>query len=142
MSAVPDRLTEPTHACMHDPVHDAVREPAPPVERDAVAVVVRRAASPWSRLKGLLAAPMPPSGHGLLLTRCFAVHTVGMTRPIDVVFVDRDRRILAMFPALGSARVAICLRAADAIEFTAGDAARLGLEVGVQLRYIVEGAAS
>jgi uncharacterized protein len=142
MSAVPDRLTEPTHAGAHDPVHDTVREPAHPVERDAVTVVVRHAATPWSRLKGLLAGPLPPAGQGLLLTRCFAVHTVGMTRPIDVVFVDRDGRILAVFPALGSARVAICLRAADAIEFADGDAARLGLAVGVRIRYVVEGATS
>jgi uncharacterized membrane protein (UPF0127 family) len=132
MSAVPDRLTQPNH--------EPVRDPDPPAERAVVVVPVRRAASPWSRLRGLLAGPMPPAGEGLLLTRCIAVHTVGMTRPIDVVFVDRHGRILAMFPALGSARVAICRRAADAVEFAAGDAARYGLAVGVRIRFVVEGA--
>jgi thiamine-monophosphate kinase len=61
---------------------------------NAVMVPVLRARSPWARLRGLLGCEPLPEGHALLLERCRAVHTMGMRRAIDVVFVARDGVVL------------------------------------------------
>ncbi len=50
---------------------------------------VRVAAAPWRRLRGLLECRDLPPGTGLLLIPCWAIHTVGMRFPIDVVFLTR-----------------------------------------------------
>jgi len=46
------------------------------------------AASPLSRMRGLLGRPPLEPGEGLLLVPCRGVHTFGMTYPIDVVHLD------------------------------------------------------
>lgn len=102
----------------------------------AVSVPVVRARTPWARLKGLLgAAPLPP-GHGLLLERCRAVHTVGMGRAIDVVFVAADGAVLELRRGLGAGRVAVCRRAVSVLELAAGDAWRLGLWRGCRIEFV------
>jgi uncharacterized membrane protein (UPF0127 family) len=101
-----------------------------------IRVPVVRARTPWARLKGLLgAAPLPP-GHGLLLERCRAVHTVGMRRAIDVVFVAADGGVVELRRGLGAGRVAACRRAASVLELAAGDAARLGLWRGRRVEFV------
>lgn len=107
---------------------------------NAVHVPVYRARTPWARLKGLLgAAPLPP-GHGLLLERCRAVHTVGMRRAIDVVFVGPEGDVVELRRGLGAGRVAVCRRAVSVIELAAGDAWRLGLWRGCSVRFVDPGA--
>lgn len=59
---------------------------------DGRIVVVKVAATPLSRLCGLLGRrpPQPP----LLLTRCSDIHTYGMAEPIDVAFIGGDGRVV------------------------------------------------
>ncbi|MCA3179157.1 MAG: DUF192 domain-containing protein [Burkholderiaceae bacterium] len=106
---------------------------------NAVHVQVVRARTPWARLKGLLGAPPLPPGHGLLLERCRAVHTVGMTRAIDVVFVGPDGSVLDLRRGLGAGRVAVCRRATSVLELAAGDAWRLGMWRGCRLHFVDRG---
>ena len=42
------------------------------------------------RAKGLLGRDSLPSGEGLLIPRCNAIHTIGMRFPIDAEFLARD----------------------------------------------------
>ena len=42
------------------------------------------------RAKGLLGRDGLPSGEGLLIPRCNAIHTIGMRFPIDAEFLARD----------------------------------------------------
>ncbi|HEX3235414.1 MAG TPA: DUF192 domain-containing protein [Gemmatimonadales bacterium] len=49
-----------------------------------------------SRLRGLLGRPEPQPGEGLLLVPCRSVHMMGMRYPIDVAFLDSDRRVLSI----------------------------------------------
>ena len=103
---------------------------------NAVMVPVRRASTPWQRLRGLLgSAPLPP-GHGLLLEHCRAVHTVGMRRAIDVVFVAGDGAVIELRRGLGAGRFAVCRRARSVLELGAGDAWRLGLWPGRRVRFV------
>jgi hypothetical protein len=35
-----------------------------------------------------------PAGYALWISPCSAIYTVGMKKPVDIVFLDRDRRII------------------------------------------------
>jgi uncharacterized membrane protein (UPF0127 family) len=106
---------------------------------NAVHVPVFRAMTPWARLRGLLGASPLPAGHGLLLDRCRAVHTVGMRRAIDVVFVTADGVVIDLRRGMGAGRIAFCRGAAGVLELAAGDAWRLGLSRGSRIRFVESG---
>ncbi len=53
-----------------------------------------------SRLRGMLGRREPQPGEGLLLVPCRSVHMIGMRYPIDVAFLDADRRVLSIHPRL------------------------------------------
>ena len=54
----------------------------------------------WQRLFGLTRRPPLEPGQGMLLRPCKAVHMFGMRYPLDVAFLDRDGRVLAVYPGL------------------------------------------
>jgi uncharacterized protein len=82
------------------------------------------------RFRGLMGvSELPPEG-GLLLPRTRSVHTHFMRFPIDVVFLDSERRIVAITPALGPWRMASARGARSVLELAAGECARLGLAPG------------
>lgn len=54
----------------------------------------------WTRLRGLLGRPPLHQGQGLVLSPSRGVHTWGMRYPIDVVLVDDDNRVAALYPGL------------------------------------------
>lgn len=54
----------------------------------------------WQRARGLLGAGALPSGAGLLLRPCRAVHTLGMGMPLDVAFLDRGGTVVAVYRGL------------------------------------------
>lgn len=49
----------------------------------------------FSRLKGLLGKEELPPGEALWIKPCGSVHSFGMKFPIDVLFLDRDMRVVA-----------------------------------------------
>jgi uncharacterized protein len=118
---------------MKDAPEPEDRQPLP------IRVAVRRASTPWQRLRGLLGAPPLAAGAGLLLLRCRAVHTLGMRHRIDVAFVDRAGVVLSLSSALAPARIAFCRRAAATLELRAGEIARLGLRQGCRIEFTDEG---
>lgn len=95
-----------------------------------VSVDVVHARTPWARLIGLMGKRQLPAGCGLLLSACAAVHTLGMRRPIDVVFLDVFGRVLVVERHVPAGRVVWCVRSHAVIEFAAGEAWRLGLREG------------
>lgn len=96
-------------------------------------LVIRRAASFLTRLRGLMFAPPPAPGHALLLVPCAAVHTALMRGPIDVVFLDRAGRIRKIVPRLAPWRSAACAGAWQTLELGPGECARLGFAPGMQV---------
>lgn len=86
---------------------------------------VSRTTNAWERLRGLLGRPPLRADEGLLLVPCASVHTFGMTRPIDVVYLDRDWRILRIVAGLRPGRVSWTWRAVATLELAAGAAAAL-----------------
>jgi uncharacterized membrane protein (UPF0127 family) len=79
---------------------------------------VRLAATPGARLRGLLGRP--PSPTPLLLAPARSVHTFGLRRPIDVVFLDADLRVVKVVAPLRPNRVAGARRAVAALELVPG----------------------
>lgn len=80
-----------------------------------------------ARLIGLALAAAPPPRVGLLIPRCRSVHTFGMRRPLDVVFLDGRGRIVRIATAVPPRRIAWCAGAAAVIETRAGEGERFAL---------------
>ena len=77
-------------------------------------------------------AQLPPES-GLLLPGTGSVHTHFMRFPIDVVFLDSDRRIMSIVTALRLWRLAAAKEAAAVLELAAGECERLELAEGDSL---------
>jgi hypothetical protein len=88
----------------------------------------------WTRLRGLLGhAPLKP-GEGLLLRGEKAIHSVGMSFAIDVLFLDRTGRIVHLIPTMPSLRFSpFVARAADVLELPAGMIAQTGTTLNDQV---------
>ena len=83
-----------------------------------------------SRRRGLLGRDELAPGSGLVIAPSNAVHTFFMRFPIDVVFLDRQGRIVKMRGDLRAHRLAACLRGFAVLELPAGTIARTGLVRG------------
>jgi uncharacterized membrane protein (UPF0127 family) len=92
------------------------------------------ATNPLLRLRGLLGKKELPAGEGILLRPCGSVHTMFMRFPIDVVFCDRELRVLAVAPDVRKWRMRSQRGARVVIELAMGQAARRGIVTGEQLR--------
>lgn len=91
------------------------------------------AARPLRRMRGLLGRAGLPAGEGILLRPAGSVHTFFMRFPIDVVFLDREQRVVGIEPALPPWRTSGRRGAKAVVELAAGEAARRGLQVGERL---------
>jgi len=85
-------------------------------------------------MRGLLGRDSLAEGEGLLLKPCGSVHTLFMRFPIDVVFLDRELSVVAVRPKVRHWRTAGARGAKVTLELAAGEAARLGIAPGMQLR--------
>jgi uncharacterized membrane protein (UPF0127 family) len=73
-------------------------------------------------------------GEGMWIAPCNGIHTFFMRFPIDVVFLDRGRRVVRVYPALRSWRmVPLVLGAHSVVELPGGTLDPLALARGEQL---------
>jgi uncharacterized membrane protein (UPF0127 family) len=86
------------------------------------------------RLKGLLGTKELGSDEALHLQPCNSVHTLGMRYAIDVVFLDKNGRILKIVHGLKPHRVAWCWQAHSVLELAAGQAQARGWQVAEDAR--------
>lgn len=91
------------------------------------------AASTLERMRGLLGRAALGPREGMLLPRCGMIHTFGMRYPIDVVYLDRDHRVLKVRTALAPRRMDGHLRARSVLELAVGSAQACGIRVGCLL---------
>ena len=86
------------------------------------------------RARGLLGRSALAPGHAMWLAPCRSIHTIGMRFPIDVVFLDREARVLTIRERVRSFRLTWGgWRASGVLEFAAGEVARLRITRGQQL---------
>lgn len=89
----------------------------------------------WSRLRGLLFRPAlaADGGQALLIRPCGSVHTMGMRYALDVVFLDREGRVLAVREHVRPWRFCVGRGAHAVVELHHGAARRLGIALGDRL---------
>lgn len=97
------------------------------------------ARSIWQRLRGLIGRPRLKQGEGLLITPCNSVHTIGMRYALDLVFFDKNKRVLKCVAGLTPYRVAGALAARHALELPPGSIERAQIGVGDQLSWAQHG---
>ena len=88
------------------------------------------------RMRGLLARPALQSGQGLLIEPCSAVHALGMTYALDLVFLSAAGRILKLVRALLPWHMAACGSARMVLELPAGSITALELAEGQTLNWV------
>lgn len=75
-----------------------------------LATEVRLAASPWARGLGLMGHPLLGPGQVLILQPESSIHTFFMRFPLDVLFLDKDDRVLHLYKAMPAWRVSRIVR--------------------------------
>lgn len=91
------------------------------VTRDTqVADRVQLAGDGGSRRKGLLGRDGLEKGEGLWIVPCEAVHTFWMRFAIDLIYLDREYRVVKIRSAVPPWRLSACLRAHSVIELAPG----------------------
>ena len=95
---------------------------------------VRRADRWLERTLGFLPRSAIAADEGLWIARCRAVHTLGMRVALDVVFLDRDGRVVRIEAGVEAGRWHVGEPGADTVaEFAAGFAAANALAAGTVL---------
>jgi uncharacterized protein len=88
-----------------------------------------------TRKTGLLKHDRLESGEGLWITPCEGVHTVGMKFPIDVLFLNKKRKVVKIRSSMPRWRIAACLLAHSVLELPSGTVAATKTLPGDQLEF-------
>jgi hypothetical protein len=87
------------------------------------------------RRKGLLGRETLSAGEGLWIVPCESVHTFGMRFPIDLVYLDRDKRVKKIRSDVPPWRMSVCLSAHSILELASGSIRRTGTKPGDMLEF-------
>ena len=90
----------------------------------------------WTRLRGLMgtSAASFRSGQGLWIVPCHGVHTFAMRFPIDVVYLDRAKRIVHIERSLQPWRMApFRTKAVSVLELPSDTLSATGTAIGDEL---------
>lgn len=87
------------------------------------------------RRMGLLKHTRLDPGQGLWIAPSEGVHTFGMKFPIDVLFLNRHKKILKIRPNMVRGRISLSLRAHSVLELPAGTVEETGTVAGEQLEF-------
>lgn len=100
-----------------------------------LANAVEVAASGSKRNKGLLGRTELAEGEGLWIVPCEAVHTFWMRFSIDLVYLDRQKRIKKLVRDVPPWRLSGCLTAHSVVEIPAGTIRRTQTELGDEIQF-------
>ena len=91
----------------------------------------------WLRLRGLMLkdAANFPQGEGLWIVPCESVHTFGMKFPIDLVYLDRNKKVKKVRSAVPPWRLSVCFSAHSVLELASGSIRRTGTKPGDKLQF-------
>jgi uncharacterized protein len=87
-----------------------------------------------ARLLGLALRRRAPPGRALLLPRCRSVHTFGMRFPLDLVWLDREGRVIAVEESVPPNRIRSRPDAAAVLELAAGGGSEMILAMAERQR--------
>jgi len=96
----------------------------------------RLANSFWSRLRGLLGAAPLLKGEGLILAGEKSVHTFFMSFPIDVLYVNKEYKVIRADANMVPYRIGPFLAQSEyVLELPVGTIAATATQTGDQLRF-------
>jgi uncharacterized membrane protein (UPF0127 family) len=104
-----------------------------------VATEVSAADTYVRRLVGLLGktGSWNRPGRGLWIIPCHGVHTLGMMFTIDLIFLDRDKRVVHVEEHVRPFRISkVCLNARSVLELPTHTVDRTGTRIGDQLEIV------
>jgi len=105
-----------------------------------LATSLRAANTHWTRLVGLMGKNEGefPSGHGLWITPCRGVHTMGMRIPIDVIYLDADNAVVHLEQGLKPWRMApVMWKATSVLELPQDSIASTGTQLGDKIEIVL-----
>ena len=91
-------------------------------------------------MKGLLGRSTSNfgKGKGLWISPSEGIHTIGMSFPIDVAYLDEKQRVVCMYHELAPYRIAaVKFKARSVLELPAGVLAESQTQVGDLLQFLV-----
>ena len=84
------------------------------------------------RMRGLIGRDPLASGVGFWIKPCSSIHMWFMRSAIDVVYLNRDGRVLKLVQGIRPWRMSLCWSANSVVELAAGEIARLDVQIGDQ----------
>ena len=104
-----------------------------PTRNTILATCLEQAGTGAKRSKGLLGRKGLPPGGGLWIVPCESVHTFWMQFPIDLVYIDRKKRIKKLRSNVPPWRLSACLSAHSILELPSGTIRNSLTQVGDML---------
>ncbi len=99
-----------------------------------IATRAKIADSYFQRMKGLLGRASLQEEEVLVITRCNSIHMFFMKFAIDVIFVDKQRRVVGLVPEIQPFQLsAIFWKASYAVECPRGTIARKNVAIGDEI---------
>lgn len=97
---------------------------------------VKTADNFFIRAFGLIFRKEPKPGEGLLFYKCNSIQTFWMRFAVDVIFLDKNNKISALFTGLAPFRITPFIKGADkALELRKDSIKNSGLNVGDMLLF-------
>lgn len=94
---------------------------------------VMRTESAWERMRGLLGRPVLHQSEALWITPGNSVHSLFMTYPIDLIYLDRQLRVIKIIAGMNPWRLSAGWGSHSVIELISGSLKTLEISVGSQL---------
>jgi uncharacterized membrane protein (UPF0127 family) len=88
-----------------------------------------------TRRKGLLGRDGLAAGEGLWIVPCESIHTFGMRFPIDLIYLDRNRKVKKLRSGVPPWRLSACLSAHSVLELVIGTIGATQTRPGDQLEF-------
>ncbi len=88
-----------------------------------------------TRRTGLLKHQQLLPGEGLWIVPCEGVHTFRMKFDIDVVYLNKAKKVLKIRARMPRSRISFCLRAHSVLELPSGMTESTATEAGDQLEF-------
>jgi uncharacterized membrane protein (UPF0127 family) len=104
--------------------------------RTVLATCVEVADKGEKRRKGLLGRECLSPGEGLWIVPCESVHTFFMRFPIDLVYLDRKKRIRKLRSGVAPWRLSACFSAYSVLELAAGAIRNTQAQPGDTLEFL------
>lgn len=98
---------------------------------NVVALELELAYTFFTRFKGLMGRSVLEPGHGLEIKPCNSVHTCFMRFDLDLIFLDKDRRIVYLERSMPPWRMSRIIKAAAmVVELPVGTIDTTGCKIG------------